>query len=163
MKQIAVDSSMKKLSTEALQIVCVESPLASFLLVLSFYGESLGGCGFATVLPTIALQAPLDRARGELPSDTRTLISHREKFHGKTDEIWRSVITTTRPKIAFFLSSSYLQERINEGRGQFLGGVAKYFVRVWLSISLFQILDTPLLYVLRTSNKIHSVDNSFVQ
>ena len=78
MKQIAVDSSMKKLSIEALtlQIGCAESPLGSFLLVLSFYGESLGGRGFVTVLPTIALQAPLDRARGELPSDTRTLILH---------------------------------------------------------------------------------------
>ena len=52
MKQIAVDSSMKKLSTEALilQIGCAESPLASFLLVLSFYGESLDGRGFVTVL-----------------------------------------------------------------------------------------------------------------
>ena len=94
MKQIAVDSSMKKLSTEALtlQIGCAESPLASFLLILSFYGESLGGRGFVTVLPTIVLQAPLDRARGELPSDSRTLISHWEKFRGKSGEIWRSVI-----------------------------------------------------------------------
>ena len=85
---------MKKLSTEALtlQIGCAESPLASFLLVLSFYGESLGGRGFVTVLPTIVLQAPLDRARGELPSDSRILISHWEKFRGKTGEIWRSVI-----------------------------------------------------------------------
>ena len=96
MKQIAVDSSMKKLSIEALtlQIGPAESPLALFLLVLSFYGESLGGRGFVTVLPTIALQAPLDRARGELPSDTRTLISYWEKFRGKTGEIWRSVIAT---------------------------------------------------------------------
>ena len=56
MKQIAVDSSMKKLSIEVLtlQIGCAESPLGSFLLVLSFYGESLGGRGFVTVLPTIA-------------------------------------------------------------------------------------------------------------
>ena len=48
MKQIAVDSSMKKLSIEALtlQIGPSESPLASFLLVLSFYGESLSGRGF---------------------------------------------------------------------------------------------------------------------
>ena len=94
MKQIAVDSSMKKVSTEALtlQIGPAESPLTSFLLVLSFYGESLGGRGFVTVLPTITLQAPLDRARGELPSDIRTLISHWEKFRGKTGEIWRSVI-----------------------------------------------------------------------
>ena len=77
MKQIAVDSSMKRLSIETLilQIGYAESLLASFLLVLSFYGESLGGRGFATVLPTIMLQAPLDRARGELPFDTRTLIS----------------------------------------------------------------------------------------
>ena len=66
MKQIAVDSSMKKLSIEALtlQIGPAESSLASFLLVLSFYGESSGGRGFVTVLPTIALQAPLNRARG---------------------------------------------------------------------------------------------------
>ena len=63
-------------------------------VTLSFYGESLGGRGFVTVLATIALQAPLDRARGELPSDTRTLISHWEKFRGKTGEIWRSVIAT---------------------------------------------------------------------
>ena len=76
MKQMTVDSSMKRLSTDALtlQIGRAESPLASFLHVLSFYGENLGGHGFITVLPTIALQAPLDRARGELPSDTRTLI-----------------------------------------------------------------------------------------
>ena len=61
MKQVAVDSSMKKLSIEALtlQIGCAESPLASLLLVLSFYGESLGGRGFVTVFPTIELQAPL--------------------------------------------------------------------------------------------------------
>ena len=97
MKQIAVDSSMKKLSTltEALplQIGPAESPLSSFLLILGFYGESLGGRGFVTVLPTIALQAPLNRARGELPSDTRTLTSHWERFRGKT-EIWRSVIAS---------------------------------------------------------------------
>ena len=98
MKQIAVDSSMKKLSTEALilQIGPAVSLVALYLLVLSFYGESLGGRGFVTVLPTIALQAPLDRARGELPSDTRILISHWEKFRGKTGKIWRSVIAITR-------------------------------------------------------------------
>ena len=89
MKRTAVDSSMKKLSNEALtlQIGPSESPLASFLLVLSFYGKSLGGRGFVTVLPTIALQTSLDRARGELPSDPRTLISNWEKFRGN----WRSV------------------------------------------------------------------------
>ena len=54
----------------------------------------LGGRGFVRVLPTIALQAPLDRVRGELPSDTRTLMSHWEKFRGKTGEIWRSVIAS---------------------------------------------------------------------
>ena len=48
--------------------------------------------GFVTVLPTIALQAPLDRAREKQPSDTRTLISHWEKFRGRTSEIWWSVI-----------------------------------------------------------------------
>ena len=108
MKQIAVDSSMKKLSTEALtlQIGCAESPLASFLLVLSFYGESLGGRDFVTVLPAIVLQAPLDRARGELPSDTRTLISHWEKFRGKTGEIWRSVIASIKKFLATPLTNS---------------------------------------------------------
>ena len=60
MKKVAVDRSMKKLSTESLtlKIGSAESPLASFLLVLSFYGESLGGRGLLTVLPTVALQAP---------------------------------------------------------------------------------------------------------
>ena len=49
-----------------------------------------------TVLTTIALQVPLDRARGELPSDARTLIFHWEidLFRGKIGEIWRSGITT---------------------------------------------------------------------
>ena len=45
------------------------------------------------------------------------------------------------------LSSSCLQERVNEGCGQRFGGVAKIlrarFARVWLSTSLPQILDTP--------------------
>ena len=42
---------MFELSTEALtlQIGPAESPLASFLLVVSFYGESLCGRGFVTV------------------------------------------------------------------------------------------------------------------
>ena len=76
-------------------------PVASSYAYVSFYGESLGGHGFVMVLPTITLQAPLDRARGELPSDTQTLTSHWEKFCGKTDEIWRSVITTQvdRPRL----------------------------------------------------------------
>ena len=88
---------MKKLSTEALtlQIGRMESPLASFLLVLSFYGESLSGCGFVMVWPMITLQAPLDRARRELPSDTRTLISYWEIFSGKIGEIRRSVVATS--------------------------------------------------------------------
>ena len=45
------------------------------------------------------------------------------------------------------LSSSCLQERVNEGRGQRLGAWLKIlctrFARVWLSTSLPQILDTP--------------------
>ena len=52
-----------------MQVGHVELTLASFFVVLSFYEESLGGRGFVTVLTTIALQVPLDRARGELPSD----------------------------------------------------------------------------------------------
>ena len=63
MKQIVVvvDSSMKRLSIEALtlQIGPAESQLASFLLVLSFYGESLSRRGFVTVSPTIALQVAI--------------------------------------------------------------------------------------------------------
>ena len=98
MKQMIVDRSLKKLSIETLtmKIDRAESPLASFLFVLSFYGESLGGRGFVTVLSTIALQAPLDRARGELSSDTRTLIFHFEIFRGKIGEILRSEIATLR-------------------------------------------------------------------
>ncbi|MCG8621289.1 MAG: hypothetical protein MJE68_04695, partial [Proteobacteria bacterium] len=56
---------------------------------LSFYEEILGGRGYVTVLSTDTLQAPLDRARGELPSDTRTLIFHYKTIRGKISEIWR--------------------------------------------------------------------------
>ena len=76
----ALDSSLNELSTDALtvQIGSAEPLLAiaSFLFVLSFYEESLGGRGYVTVLSTDTLQAPLDRVGGELPSDTRTLIFH---------------------------------------------------------------------------------------
>ena len=87
-------SSLNELSTDALtvQIGSAEPPLAAFLFVLSFYGESLGGRGYVTVLRTDALQAPLDRARGELSSDTRTLIFHLKIIRGKIGEIWRSEI-----------------------------------------------------------------------
>ena len=73
MEKNALDSSLNELSTDALtvQIGSAEPLLASFL---SFYGESLGGRGYVTVLSTDTLQALLDRARGELPSDTRTYI-----------------------------------------------------------------------------------------
>ena len=73
MKQIALDSSLKKLSTDALtvQIGRVESPLASFLFVLSFCGESLGGRGFIMVL---------------------SMIFYWEMLRGKVGEIWRSII-----------------------------------------------------------------------
>ena len=59
-----------------MQIGCVGSLLASFWHILSFYGESLGECGFVMILPTIAIQALSDRAHGELPSDTQSLISY---------------------------------------------------------------------------------------
>ena len=75
-----------------MQIGSAEPPLASFLFALSFYGESLSGRGYVTALRTDALQAPLDRARGELSSDTRTLIFHLKIIRGKIDEIWRSEI-----------------------------------------------------------------------
>ena len=59
-----------------MQIGSAEPLLTSFLFVLSFYEESLGGHGYVTVLSTDTLQVSLDRACGELPSDTRTLIFH---------------------------------------------------------------------------------------
>ena len=60
----ALDSSLNELSTDALtvQIGSAEPLLASFLFILSFYEESLGGRGYVTVLSTDTLQAPLDRA-----------------------------------------------------------------------------------------------------
>ena len=96
MKQMIVDRSLKKLSIETLtmKIDRAESPLASFLFVLSFYGESLGGRGFVTVLSMIAFQTLLDRACGELSSDTQTLIFHFDIFCGNIGEIWRSEIAT---------------------------------------------------------------------
>ena len=45
-------------------------------------------------------------------------------------------------RVKFVFTRIYLQERVNEGRGQRLGGVAKNFARVWLSTYLPQILDT---------------------
>ena len=89
MEKISLDSSLNELSTDALTM---QNGSAEPLLASFFYGESLGGCGFVTVLPTNALQAALDSARGELPSDTRTLISHWEILRGKIGEIWRSDI-----------------------------------------------------------------------
>ena len=78
-----------------MQIGSAEPPLASFLFVLlSFYGETLGGRGYVTVLRTDALQAPLDRARGELSSDIRTLIFHLKIIREKIGEIWRSEIAS---------------------------------------------------------------------
>ena len=66
-----LDSSLNELSTDALtvQIGSAEPLLASFLFVLSFYEESLGGRGYITD----TLQAPLDRARGKLPSQVLIL------------------------------------------------------------------------------------------
>ena len=51
MKQIALDSSLNELPIDLLtvQIGCTESPLALFLFVLSSYGESLSGHGFAVL------------------------------------------------------------------------------------------------------------------
>ena len=68
MKQIALDSSLNELSIDLLtvQIGCTESLLASFLFVLSLYGESLDGHGFAIVLSMIVLQASLDSTCEEL-------------------------------------------------------------------------------------------------
>ena len=65
MEKIALDSSLNELSTDAITVQngSAEPLLASFLFVLSFCGESLGGRGFVTVLPTNSLQAPLDSAR----------------------------------------------------------------------------------------------------
>ena len=45
--------------TLTVQIGSAEPLLASFLFVLSFYEESLGGRGYVTVLSTDTLQAPL--------------------------------------------------------------------------------------------------------
>ena len=71
-----------------MQISSTEPLLASFLFVfISFYGESLGGRGYVMVLSTDTLQAPLNRARGELPSDIVSCpasLSHAEKESGET-------------------------------------------------------------------------------
>ena len=77
-----------------MQIGSAELQLASFLFVLSFYGESLGGRGSTTVLCTIALQAPSDSARGKLPSGTQTFIFSVKISCGKFGENWRLDIAT---------------------------------------------------------------------
>ena len=60
MKQIALDSSLKKLSTDTLtvQIGLVESPRASFFVCIKFLWRKFRWGGFIMVLSTIALQAP---------------------------------------------------------------------------------------------------------
>ena len=75
-----------------MQIGSAEAPLALFLFVLSFYGESLGGRGFVTILSMNVLHSLLDSTHGELPSDTQTLIFHWEILRRKIGEIWRSEI-----------------------------------------------------------------------
>ena len=74
MKQLALDSSLEKLSSDVLtlQVGCAESPLASFL----YLWRKFRWVWLRNDLSTIALQAPSDRTRGELRSDSRTLISH---------------------------------------------------------------------------------------
>ena len=67
-----------------MQIGSAEPSLASFLFALNFYGESLGGRGYVTVLRSDA------SLRGELSSDTRTLIFvlfHLKIIRGKIGEI----------------------------------------------------------------------------
>ena len=95
-KQIALDSPLNGLSFDVLivQIGSVELLLASFLFVLSFYGECLGGRGSTTVLCTIALQAPLDSAHGKLPSGTQTFIFWVKISCGIFGENWRLDIAT---------------------------------------------------------------------
>ena len=65
MKQMTVERSLKKLSIETLtmKIGRAESPLASFLFVLSFYEETLGGRGFVTVF---VYDRVTSTARGEI-------------------------------------------------------------------------------------------------
>ena len=57
MRKIALDSSLNEISTDTLtvKISSTELPLALFLFVLSFYGESLDGCSFIMVLSMNAL------------------------------------------------------------------------------------------------------------
>ena len=69
MKQMTVDRSLKKLSIEILtmKIVRAESPLASFFVCIKFLWRNFRWAWLSKGLATIALQAPLDRARRELP------------------------------------------------------------------------------------------------
>ena len=73
----ALDSSLNELSTDALtvQIGSAEPLLASFLFVLSFYEESLGGRGYVTVLSRYKHRW-IELVESYLASDTRTLIFH---------------------------------------------------------------------------------------
>ena len=61
--------------TLTVQIGSAEQLLASFLFVLSFYEESLGGRGYVTVLSTDTLQAPLDH-RIELVESYLLILEH---------------------------------------------------------------------------------------
>ena len=79
MKQITVDSSLNKLSIEALTVQIGYSEL----MLVSFFKFLWRTFRRAWLCNGSALQVPLDRARGELLSDAETLIIHWEIFRGK--------------------------------------------------------------------------------
>ena len=90
----------------------------------------------------------------QLSSCVTTIVTDKQQLIAKTN----NKLTGLAPNGSFSLllglkqpslSSSCLRERVNEGRGQRFGGVAKIFARarstrVWISTYLPQILDTPL-------------------
>ena len=84
---------------------------ASF--IFACIGESLGGRGFVTVLSTIALQAPLDRVRGELPSDTRRSSAENlevcNRYYGNAVKLHIASHQTLSPRVRVWLREGALK------------------------------------------------------
>ena len=89
----------------------------------------------------------------QLSSCVTTILTDKQQLVAKTNNkltglalngSFSSLLGLKQPS----LSSSCVQERVNEGRGQRFWGVVKSlrtrFARVWLSTYLLQILDTAL-------------------
>ena len=87
-----------------------------------------GGSGGSSTPPKVWHNSQLSSCVITIVTDKQQLVANtNNKLTGLAlNGSFSSLLGLKQPS----LSSSYLQERVNEGRGQRLGGVAKHFARV---------------------------------